>query len=92
MTFCLRLKNPKKEKFIRIKFNLENLKNPDIETLFIHRIDEKLSAKHLTNIFNNEEILQKMNKTLIDTASEILGKHREKKKTGSLKNKWICVT
>ena len=80
MTFCLRLKNPKKEKFTRNKFNLEKLKNPDIEKLFKHRIDEKLSAQHLTKIFNNEEILQKMNKTLIDTATEILGKHREKKK------------
>ena len=34
MTFSLHLKNPKKNKFIRNKFDLEKLKNPDTKKLF----------------------------------------------------------
>ena len=66
MTFSLHLKNPKKNKFTRNKFDLEKLKNPE--------------TKKLTEIENTEEMLQKLNRTMTETATEILGKLREKKK------------
>ena len=64
MTFCLHLKNPKKNKFTRNKFDLEKLKNTETKKLFENR----------------EEMLQKLNRTMTETATEILGKHREKNK------------
>ena len=83
MTFSLHLKNPKKNKFTRNKFDLEKLKNPETKKLFEKKINEKLTEQKLTEIENTEEMLQKLNITMTETQTEILGKHREKKK------KWI---
>ena len=83
MTFSIHLKNPKKNKFTRNKFDLEKLKNPETKKLFEKKINEKLTEQKLTEIENTEEMLQKLNRTMTETATEILGKHREKKK------KWI---
>ena len=80
MTFSLHLKNPKKNKFTRNKFDLEKLKNPETKKLFEKKINEKLTEQKLTEIENTEEMLQKLNRTMTETATEILGKHREKKK------------
>ena len=43
-----------------------------------------MTEQKLTEIKNTEEMLQKLNRTMTETATEILGKHIEKK--------WICVT
>ena len=81
MNFSLHLKNPKKNKFTRNKFDLEKLKNPETKKLFEKKINEKLTEqKLLTEIENTEEMLQKLNITMTETQTEILGKHREKKK------------
>ena len=80
MTFCLHLKNPNKNKFTRNKFDLEKLKNPETKKLFEKTINEKLMEQKLTEIENTEEMLQKLNRTMKETATKILGKHRENKK------------
>ena len=82
MTFSLHLKNPKKNKCTRYKFDLEKLKIPETKKLFEIKINEKLTEQKLTEIENIEEMLQKLNITMTETATEILGKHREKKKNG----------
>ena len=82
MTFSLHLKNPKKNKCTRNKFDLEKLKNPETKKLFEKKINEKLTEQKLTEIENTEEMLQKLNITMTETATEILGKHRENKKNG----------
>ena len=43
MNFSLHLKNPKKNKFTRNKFDLEKLKNPETKKLFEKKINEKLT-------------------------------------------------
>ena len=79
MIFCLHLKNRKKNKCIRNKFDLEKLKNLETNKLFEKKINEKLTEQKLTVIENTEKMLQKLNRTMIYTATEILGKHCEKK-------------
>ena len=80
MNFSLHLKNPKKNKFTRNKFDLEKLKNPETKKLFEKKLNEKLTEQKLTEIENTEEMLQKLNRTMTETSTEILGKYREKKK------------
>ena len=79
MTFSLYLKNPKKNTFTRNKFELDK---PETKKLFEKKINEKLTEQKITEIENTEEILQKINITTTETATEILGKYREKKKNG----------
>ena len=79
MTFSLHLKNPKKNKFTRNKFDLEKLKNPETKKLFEKKINEKLTEQKLTDIVNTEEMLQKLNRTMTETATEILGNTEKRK-------------
>ena len=76
--------NPKKNKFTRNKFDLEKLKNQETKKLFEKNINEKLTEQILTEIENTEEMLQKLNRTMTETATEILGKHRKKWITNEL--------
>ena len=68
MTFRLRLKEFSKPKHTRLKFDLEKLKDPNVLETFQAMIGRKFAP---LTIMNNEDT---------DTASEILGKHRQKKK------------
>ena len=45
MTFNIHLKNPKKNKCTRNKFDLEKLKNPETKKLFEKKINEKLTEQ-----------------------------------------------
>ena len=54
-------------------------KTQKLKNYFNKKIDEKLSYKNLTKIQDTEEIVQKLNVTMTDAATEILGKYREKK-------------
>ena len=74
----IHLQNPKKNKFILNKFDLEKMKNPETKKLF-EKKNEKLMEQKLTEIQNIEEMLHKLNITIRETATEILGKYREKK-------------
>ena len=80
--FHIRLKRISKPKPTRIKFDIEKLKDPDVAEAFKAMIggkfapliildDKYTDVNLLTNTFN---------KIMIDTASEILGKHRRTKK------------
>ena len=82
MTFHLRLKRISKPKHKRLKFDLEKLKDPDVLETFQAMIGGKFAP---LTIMNNEgadmdSMITTFNTAMIETASEILGKHRQKKK------------
>ena len=72
-----------KPKHTRLKFDLEKLKDPNVLETFQTMIGGKFAP--LTIINNEDTDLDSMSTTLntavTETASEILGKHRQKKKT-----------
>ena len=96
MTFPLRLKKISKPKHLRLKFNLKKLKDPNVLETFQAMIGRRFAP--LTIMSNEDTDMDSMittfNTAVTETASEILGKHRQKKKkkTGSLQKFLICVT
>ena len=80
MTFHLRLKRNSKPK--HIKFDLEKLKDPKVLETFKAVIGRKFAP--FTIMYNEDTdmgtIITTVNTTVTETASEILGKHRQKKK------------
>ena len=83
MIFHLRLKRISKPKHTRLKFDLDKLKDPSMFETFQAMIGGKLAP--LTIMDNEDTDLDSMvttfNTAVIETASEILGKHRQKKKS-----------
>ena len=83
MTFHLRLKTISRPKHTRLKFDLEKLKDPNVLETLQSMIGEKFSP--LTILYYEDTDLDSMittlNTAVTETASEILGKHRQKKKT-----------
>ena len=83
MTFRLRLKKISKPKHTRLKFDLEKLKDPNVLESFLAMIGWKFAP--LTIMSNEDTDINSMTTTFntaeTETASEILGKHRQKKKT-----------
>ena len=82
MTFHLRLKRISKSKHTRLEFDLEKLKDSNVLETFQTMIDRKFSP---LPIMNNEDtdmdsMITAFNTSVTETASEILGKHRQKKK------------
>ena len=87
MTFHLRLRRISQPKHTRLKFDLENLKNPNVLETFQDMIGGKFAS---LTIVNNEDpdmdsIITTFNTAVTETASEILGKHRQKK------NPWVTA-
>ena len=83
MTFRLRLKKTSKPKHTRLKFDLEKLKDPNVLETFQSMIIGEFAP---LTIMNNEDtdldsVITAFNTAVTETASEILGKHRQKKKT-----------
>ena len=82
MTFRLRLKKISKPKHTRLKFDLEKLKDPNVLETFQAMIGGRVAP--LTIMSNEDTDIDSMitifNTAVTDTASEILGKHRQKKK------------
>ena len=82
MTFHLRLKRISKPRRTRLKFDLEKLKDPNVLETFQAMIGGKFAP--LTIMDNEDTDLDSMittfNTAVIETTSEILGKHRQKKK------------
>ena len=84
MTFRLRLKKkkkPSKPKHTTLKFDLEKLKDPNVLETFQAMIGGRFTP---LTIMSNEDadidsVITAFNTTVIETASEILGKHRQKK-------------
>ena len=83
MTFRLRLKKISKPKHTRLKFDLEKLKDPNVLETFQAMIGGRFAP--LTIMSNEDTDIDSMittfNTAVTETASEILGKHRQKKKT-----------
>ena len=82
MTFRLRLKKISKPKHTRLKFDLEKLKDPNVLESFQAMMGGRFAP--LTIMSNEDTDIDSMTTTLntavTETASEILGKHRQKKK------------
>ena len=83
MAFHFRLKRISKPKHTRLKFDLEKLKDPNVLETFQVMIGGKFAP---LTIMGNEDtgldsVVTTFNLAVIETASEILGKHRQKKKT-----------
>ena len=83
MTFRLRLKKISKPKRTRLKFDLEKLKDPNVLQTFQAMIGGRFAP---LTIMRNEDtdtdsLITTFNTAVIETASEILGRHRQKKKT-----------
>ena len=94
MTFHLSLKRTSKPKHTKLKFDLEKLKDPNVLETFQAMIDGKFAP---LTIMNNKDtdmdlMMTIFNTALIETASEILGKHVRRKNPGSLQKFLICVT
>ena len=95
MTFHLHLRRISKPKHTRLKLDLEKLKDPNVLETFQAVIGGKFAP---LTIMNNEDtdldsMITTFNTALIETASEILGKHRQKKtKPGSQQKFLICAT
>ena len=81
ITFNLRPKRISKPKHTRLKFDLEKLKVPNVLETFQARIGGKFS---LLTIMNNKDtdmdsMITTFNTAVTEKASEIHGKHRQKK-------------
>ena len=88
MTFRLRLKKTNEPKHTRIKFDLEKLKDPNVLETFQAMIGRKFA---LLTILNNEDadknsMITTFNTAVTETASEIFGKHRQKKNLDHCRN------
>ena len=97
MTFRLRLKKKIcKPKNTRLKFDLEKLKDPNVLETYQAMNGGRFAP--LTILSNEDTDIDSMittfNTAVTKTASEILGKHRQKKKKkpGSLQKFLICAT
>ena len=83
-----------KPKHTRLKFDREKLKDPNVLETFQAMIRGRFGP---LTIMSNEDIdidsmITTFNTAVTETASEILGKHRQKKKHGSLQKFLICAT
>ena len=82
MTFRPRLNKISKPKHTRLKFDLEKLKDPNVLETFQAKIGGKFAP--FTIMSNDDTDIDSMittfNTAVIETASEILGKHRQRKK------------
>ena len=88
MTFHLRLKRIRKPKRKRLLLDLEKLKDPNAFKTVQAMIDGRFAP---LTIMNNEDtdldsMITTFNTAVIETTSEILSKHRQKKK----KNQGHC--
>ena len=81
MTFRLRLKKTSKPKHTRLTFDLEKLKDPNVLETFQAMIGGRFAP--LTIMSNDDTDIDSMitafNTAVTETASKILGKHRQKK-------------
>ena len=82
MTFRLRLKKISKPKHTSLKFDFEKLKDPNVLEIFQAMIGRRFAPP--TIMCNKDTDLDSMittfNTAVTETASEILGKHCQKKK------------
>ena len=82
MTFHFRLERISKPKHTRLKFDLEKLKYPNVLETFQAMIGGKFAPLTTMNNVGTDldSMITTFNTAVAETASEILGKHRQKKK------------
>ena len=82
MTFHLRLKKISKPQHTRLKFDLEKLKDPNVLSTFQAMIGGRFAPLTIMSSENADidSMISTFNTALTETASEILSKHRQKKK------------
>ena len=82
MTFCLHLKKISKPKHTRLKFDLEKLKDPNMLETFQAMIGGRFAPLTIMSSedIHTDSMITTFNTAVTETASEILGKHRQKKK------------
>ena len=81
MTFHLRRKGISKPKHTRLKFDLEKLKNPNLLETFQAMIGGKFAPLTMSNeVTDIDSMITTFNTAVTETASGILGKHRQKEK------------
>ena len=87
MTFHLRLKRISEPKHTRLKFDLEKLKDPNVLETFQAMIGGRFAPLTIMDNENTnlDSMITTFNTAVIETASDILGKHRQKKQT------WVTV-
>ena len=83
MTFRLRLKKISKPKHTRPEFDLEKLKDTNLLKIFQAMIGGRFESLTIMNTKDTDidSMITTFNTTVTETASEILGKHRQKKRT-----------
>ena len=95
-TFHPRLKRLRKPKHISVKFDLEKLKNPNVLETAQAIIGGKFTPLTIMSSKGTDmdTMITTFNTAVTKTASEILGKHRQKKKKkpGSLQKFLIYAT
>ena len=79
MTFNIRLKKMKKGDSVRIKFDLEKLKDPEIAKTFQATLGGRF-APLLVVDQDIQDLTEQFNSAVVDTAKEVLGKQRPIKK------------
>ena len=80
MTFHLCLKSISKPKHTRLKFDLKKLKDPNMLETFQAMIDVRFAPLTIMSNEDTDSVITTFNTAVTETASEILGKHRQKKK------------
>ena len=81
MTFHLRLKKISKPKHTRLKSDLEKLKDPNVLETFQAMIGGRFAPLTIMSNEDTDSMITTFNTAVTETASEILGKHRQKKKS-----------
>ena len=78
LTLRLKLKTQKKHNNPRIRFNVDKLKDPQVARIFEASIGGKFATLNLLQ--DIDSLTDNMEETLLETATEILGKDRKKNK------------
>ena len=83
MTFRLHLKKISKPKHARLKFDFEKLKDANVLEIFQAMIGGRFAPLTIMKYENTylDLVITTFNTAVTETASKILGKHRQKKKT-----------
>ena len=81
MTFKLHLRKVSKQGHSRIRVDLEKLKDPEVAEMFKARIGGKFAPLTLLDAddVNMDDLINKFNVAVTETANETLGKYRHHK-------------
>ena len=88
MTFKLHLKKASKQGHSRIRFDLEKLKDPEVAEKFKAMIGGKFAPLTLLDAddVNMDDLINKFNVAVTETANETLGKYRHHKQSWVIPN------